>query len=206
VTEKPINVELKLDDHPIIHFPRLQRALVRANYWWILPSLMITILALVIRAYRWKFFFLRYEQIKFQSLWRSVCIGYMANNVLPFRIGEFVRAWFFGRKEKRPASEVFATIVLERIFDILSILILYVAFVFYFATIETVNLPGEMIYGAWVMAVIAIGSLTSLIALRYWTRLTRRILGFFLKWFPDKLSKKANQMVEGNHVFVTLQC
>jgi glycosyltransferase 2 family protein len=196
VTEEPIQTELLLDDNPVIHFPRLQRALLRANYWWILPALAATVLALIIRAYRWKFFLNDFSRIKFQSLWRSVCVGYMANNVLPFRIGEIVRAWFLARKENRRTSEIFGTIVMERIFDILSILILYVLFVFYFAAQESVNLPEEMVYGAWIMAIIALGALGFLILLKCRTQIVRRILNYFLNIIPDTAAKKANQMID----------
>lgn len=196
VTEKPIEIELLMEDHPVIHFPRLQRSLIRANYWWILPALVATILALVIRAYRWKFFLQDYSKIKYQSLWRSVCVGYMANNLLPFRIGEIVRAWFLARKENRKTSEVFGTIVLERILDILSILILYVLFVIYFATGKSVNLPREMVYGAWIMAVIALGALAFLILLKSKTESVRRLLDRILVIFPEAISNKANQMLD----------
>lgn len=206
----PLTVELKKNDNPRIHFPRLQRALARANYFWLLPCLICTILALMVRAYRWKFFFTEYTSIKYESLWRSVCIGYMANNVLPFRIGEIVRAWFFGRKERRRTSEVFGTIVLERVFDILSILILYVAFVVYFATQESDILLDWMVYGAWVMGIIAVGALGILLALRYWTGITRRSINWFLKPFPAGFAARVNQMidafVEGLWIFDSWKC
>ena len=41
----------------------------------------------------------------------------MANNVLPLRLGEFVRAYVIGRREKLSVSASFATIVIERVFD-----------------------------------------------------------------------------------------
>jgi len=209
-TKKVISSELTLNDNAQIHFPRLQRALATANYWWLIPCLISSILALLIRAYRWRFFFIKYEKIKYQSLWRSVCIGYMANNVLPFRMGEIVRAWVFGRKESRRTSEVFGTIVLERIFDILSILILYVAFVFYFATRKEVNLPVEMVYGAWIMGAIAVIALAVLIALRYWTKFTRNVINLLLKPLPGKTARKINHMVdefvEGLWIFDSWRC
>ena len=210
VTAEPVNVMLRSSDNPVIVFPRLQRALLRANYWWIFPALVMTIVALWIRAYRWKFFFIQYEKIAYRSLWRSVCIGYMANNVLPFRIGEIVRAWYFGRKENRRVSEVFGTIVLERIFDILSILILYVAYVIYFAALQTVNLPGEMILGAWVMGFIAISALAFLLALRYWTVGTRRFIKWFLDRLPASLARRIDQLIEtfihGLWIFDSWRC
>lgn len=210
VTADEMSIKLTQSDQTRIHFPRLQRALVNANYWWLLPCLVFTIGALTIRAYRWKFFFTHYEKIQYNALWRSVCIGYMANNVLPFRIGEIVRAWVFGRKTDRKTSEVFGTIVLERIFDILSILILYVAFVFYFSTVETINIPPWMIKGAWVMTAIALAALGFLIALKYWTGLTRRTINIILKPLPAKTGTSVNHMidsfVDGLWIFDSWRC
>ncbi|MBN1297407.1 flippase-like domain-containing protein [bacterium] len=210
VTTDTIPQELAMKDHPRIHFPRLQRALARANYWWLIPCLICTMIALMIRAYRWKFFFIEYSRIQFSSLWRSVCIGYMANNVLPFRIGEIVRAWFFGHKENRRTSEVFGTIVLERVFDILSILILYVAFVIYFASNNSDILLDWMVYGAYIMGIVAVGSLGALIALRFWTRPARIIINSIFRPFPARFGRKVNHMVdafiEGLRIFDSWRC
>jgi glycosyltransferase 2 family protein len=210
VTKQPIQYELLPEDNAFIIFPRLQRALITTNYWWLVPSLIATVIALVIRAYRWRFFLRDYHSIQFQSLWRSVCVGYMANNVLPFRIGEIVRAWFLARKEDRKTSEVFGTIVLERISDILSILILYVLFVFYFATQADVNLPNEMIYGAWIMAFIALSSLAFLILLQWKTEKVRSTVNIILKIFPEKVSKKTNHLfdafVQGLWILKSWKC
>ncbi len=210
VTNKPIDYELRTQDNAFLVFPRLQRALLTTNYWWLIPSLMATILALAIRAYRWKFFLKDYKNIRYQSLWRSVCVGYMANNVLPFRIGEIVRAWFLARKENRKTSEVFGTIVLERISDILSILILYVIFVFYFATRPDVHLPNEMIIGAWIMAFIALASLAFLILLNWKPDRIRSLVNSVLKILPEKVSKKLNHLfdafIEGLWILNSWKC
>jgi glycosyltransferase 2 family protein len=78
-----------------------------------------------IRAVRWRYLT---EPVKkglpVRSLFSATMIGFMANNVLPARLGEFVRAYALGKRERLPASPVFATIVVERLFDGMSVLLL----------------------------------------------------------------------------------
>jgi len=78
-----------------------------------------------VRALRWRYLT---EPVKkglpVRSLFSATMIGFMANNVLPARLGEFVRAYALGRHERLPASPVFATIVVERLFDGMSVLLL----------------------------------------------------------------------------------
>jgi len=49
-------------------------------------------------------------------------IGFMANNVLPFRLGEFVRPWALARREHLSKSTLLATVVVERAIDMLTLL------------------------------------------------------------------------------------
>ncbi|MBN1356826.1 flippase-like domain-containing protein [bacterium] len=188
VTDRPFEMEFKVAEHAAIKFPRLQRALTTANYWWLLPALILTLVALWIRAYRWKIFFPEHRGMRLNSLWIAVNIGYMANNVLPFRMGEIIRAWILGRKENRKISESFATIVMERVFDILSILILFVGFTFYFAAGDKVTFPIWLIQGAWILTAISLLALLFLLALRFKTDPALRLVAFFLKPVPAKFS------------------
>ncbi|GEM_PF-484453 len=180
----------------VLKFPRLQRALASAHYIWLLPSLIFTLLALWIRSYRWKFFFPDHRGLRINSLWIAVCIGYMANNVLPFRMGEIIRAWIFSRKENRGISESFGTIVMERVFDILSILILFVAFIFYFSATGDVVLPGSLIQGAWILAIIAIGALACFIAMHIRPTASLRVIRFLLKPMPTRFGRACLRLFE----------
>lgn len=80
-------------------------------------------LGFVARAARWRFLIPGGERLSFNSLMGATMIGYMTLNLLPLRIGEFVRAYVLGRRESIPKSGVFATIVVERICDGFSVLL-----------------------------------------------------------------------------------
>ncbi len=193
--DAPLTEKYAVAEKAVIKFPRLQRTFRTANYYWLFPALLLTIAALLVRAYRWKFFFPEYDTIKFNSLWASVCIGYMSNNILPFRIGEIIRAWIIGRKENRKISEAFATIVVERVFDILSIIILFVGFIFYFASQDDISLPQWMVQGAWIITAVSVIALGFLLFLRFRTESTLAFVRFFLKPFPEKIRSSVMHLV-----------
>ncbi len=98
-------------------------ALKQANYYMFIPSLVMLTIALVIRTWRWHWLLYQTKTARFYSLFSSLMIGTAANMVLPARAGEFIRAYFLGRREKISKTTAFATIVVERIFDGLTILL-----------------------------------------------------------------------------------
>jgi uncharacterized protein (TIRG00374 family) len=98
-------------------------ALRQANYYMFIPSLVILAITLVVRTWRWHWLLYQTKTARFYSLFSSLMIGTAANMVLPARAGEFIRAYFLGRREKISKTTAFATIVVERIFDGLTILL-----------------------------------------------------------------------------------
>lgn len=90
-------------------------------------SVAVVIFFFWIRAVRWRYLTEPVKRgIPVGSLFSATMIGFMANNVLPARLGEFVRAYALGRREDLPKSPVFATIVVERLFDGMSVLLLMI--------------------------------------------------------------------------------
>jgi len=92
-------------------------AMGRANYVMIFPALMLYFLGVWLRAARWGFLLAPVKRIPLDRLFPVVVIGYMANDVLPARMGEFVRAYILGEKELVSKSASLATIVIERVLD-----------------------------------------------------------------------------------------
>jgi len=96
----------------------------RANYLWVLPVLPVTVWTLYIRAQRWRIFLHAFGEPPLRPLVAATNIGFMANMVLPLRIGEVIRPVLAARKENLPLSGVLASVLLERIFDMFTILLL----------------------------------------------------------------------------------
>ncbi len=92
-------------------------AIYTANYWWIILSLVLSYIAFVIRAERWK---LTLEPIgyptKFKNRYHSLMVGYIINLTIP-RAGEASRSVMLLRSENVPFAKSFGTIISERIVD-----------------------------------------------------------------------------------------
>ena len=83
----------------------------------------LLVVSVFIRAYRWKLLFSQKDSVDNYFLFKSEFIGYFANNILPLRLGEIVRAVIVSDRYKLSKTYVFGTIVIERILDILAALV-----------------------------------------------------------------------------------
>ncbi len=103
--------------------PEVWQSLREANYLWLLPGIIVYFGAVWLRAYRWKYLLRPLKTIPMRTLFPVVTIGYMGNNVYPFRAGEVMRAYVLKRRELVSASGGLATILVERIFDGITMLV-----------------------------------------------------------------------------------
>jgi len=101
-----------------------------ANWYWMALSVVLSILALISRAMRWKQLIqsLGYEP-RLKSTFNALMFGYLANLAIP-RLGEVSRCGSLGKTEKIPFDKLFGTVILERLSDVLMLLlsIIVVAF------------------------------------------------------------------------------
>ncbi|MFC2030205.1 lysylphosphatidylglycerol synthase transmembrane domain-containing protein [Chloroflexota bacterium] len=88
-----------------------------ARYWWLLPGVAIYFFGVWARTWRWHYMLRAIKPIPLVRLFPVVCIGYMGNNIFPARIGELLRAYVLRRTEDVAISSSLATILVERIFD-----------------------------------------------------------------------------------------
>ncbi len=88
-----------------------------ANLWWLLPGIAVYFVGVWARAWRWHYLLKPIKSIPTNAMFPIVAIGYMGNNIYPARAGEVLRAFILRRKQGVPVSASLATIVVERIFD-----------------------------------------------------------------------------------------
>lgn len=98
-------------------------ALQHGNYLWLIPSVAVYFLAVWARTWRWHYMLRPLKEISLRRLFPVVVIGYMGNNVYPFRAGEVLRSYVLRRREDVTMSASLATVVVERVFDGLVMLI-----------------------------------------------------------------------------------
>lgn len=107
-----------------VDLPAMVSGMGRVGPAWVLASVVGAILGLVIRAVRWRFLLTGGEAVGSWSLMSATFIGIMANNVLPARLGEVIRAWVLARRERISTPTVLASIVVERLLDVFAALAL----------------------------------------------------------------------------------
>lgn len=166
-----------------IDFRGLLRTFGGLSYFYLIPSTALLILSAVIRAYRWKWFLPADAQTSFLSRFSALNIGLAANQVLPARAGEFIRAYVFGRRTQLSKTMVFATVVLERIFDGLTVLFFLVVVVL----IIGVRSP-EMQYMGLAGAAFYVGAIVALFVIYFQEPWLERQIQRFL---PGVTSQKA---------------
>src|SRR3972149_933239 len=100
-----------------LHLGEVWQAVKTARYIWLLPGIAIYFVGVWARAWRWHYLLRPLKAISTRAMFPVVTIGYMGNNIYPARAGEVLRAYVLRREQGVPVSASLATIVVERIFD-----------------------------------------------------------------------------------------
>jgi uncharacterized protein (TIRG00374 family) len=146
-------------------------AIGRARPEWVALSLATMFVNLAIRALRWKFLLEPLGETSFASAFRATAVGFAASAVLPARAGEVIRPYFLARQApvdqhgQMTATAAFATIILERLLDVVTVLGLLASFVFVFGrNLAGVNPTGFALV-TWAGVSAAAVSTTALVVL-----------------------------------------
>ena len=111
------------------------------------------------RVERWRYLLLPVSPTRFSSAFRATVIGFTVNALLPGRAGEVVRPYVLARQEGLSATSAFATIVIERLLDLVVVCLIVSSFVLFFgppSTASNTRLLSIMESGAFAAGLIAI--------------------------------------------------
>ncbi len=148
-----------------ISVSQLVQALHEADLRWVAAALAIYMAGYLLRTLRWEILLRPVKQVSINRLFPLLIIGFFANNVLPFRMGELVRAHVTGQKLKISRTASLATIVLERLCDTISFLTTFLTVAFFFPFPSQVKKAAYGMGGACIVLIIAL-----LLTLKYHTR------------------------------------
>ena len=104
-------------------------ALKRVDIPVLLAGMSLYVFSYFFRGIRWHLMLRNVKRIPIWRMTKFVIIGFMCNNLLPARLGEFARALVIAKKEEISARSSFASVVLERVFDGATIVILLFAMI-----------------------------------------------------------------------------
>ncbi len=156
--------------------------ILRARPSWLAVSLATMVVNLVIRTVRWQCLLEPLGLASFGNAFRATAVGFAASGLLPARAGEVIRPYFLARHEQMSATGAFATVILERLLDLITVLILLAAFVLLFAHDVGAGSRTEFTAVKWAGATAGLVSLGVLVAL------------FVLAGNPDRLGRAMKRL------------
>ncbi len=187
-----------------IDFKKVLETLHSVNYFYLAVAVMLNLSTMWLRAERWKYLLAPIKQLTFRHLVPATMIGFMANNILPARAGEFIRAYVIGKKERISKTSSFATIIIERVCDMITMLGFLVV-ILLFVTFPQASNPESSssllsqtsleIVGA-LSAALVLGLLVFLVLLKEFPQKTTTIVQTILKPLPESLAHKALNLLE----------
>lgn len=179
-----------------IDFVRLWTVIKSVNPWLVAAAALLNLLFFIVRAVRWRYLMEPVKKgVSLMDLLSATMIGFMANNVLPARLGEFVRAYALARREDLPKSSVFATIVVERLFDTMSVLLLLVVVLAYMPKdIAGGSLAGTFRSTGLISLCVYAGAIAVLAFFVYKPQTVTRGIFMVLSPFSARLADKAAEL------------
>ncbi len=143
----------------------------------LLLALALTAAMSLVRAERWQYLLAPLGPTRFWVAFRTTIIGFAASFVLPARAGEVLRPYLLARREGLPATAAFATIIVERVLDLLAVLILLGMFFLFLQSGEAAAAPTlyrAVLLGGAIVALVGVGILVAM---------------FFMAGHPDRLHR-----------------
>jgi len=184
-----------------VPFRDIYQSLQDFNYIYLPAAIFFYALFFIFRAYRWHYLCRTVKVIPPRRFYSPIMIGFMAN-LMSSRIGEFIRAYLLGNREKITFSASFATVVVDRLFDLIVLLAFFTGLLI---LNPTVFVPQGSESSAQIAAAVktsGIGSLVLCVGLIIFCYLlvhkkefTYRLVDFFTRFLPDKLKLRIDDIL-----------
>jgi uncharacterized protein (TIRG00374 family) len=170
-----------------------------------LALMAVTLLGFWVRAFRWRWLINTERPLPVGALFSATMIGFMANNLLPFRLGEFVRPWVLSRRVKLSKSTLFATIVVERVVDMITLLGIF-GVALWVHPIASDTPAGRLTNaGAAALLGLCVGATAVLVMLERTPKLMARLIDGVAARLPAavgrRISGSAQQFIDGLRLF-----
>ena len=174
-------------------------SILAIQYQWLIPATLSVMASFIIRAIRWKMLVTPIQKVSFESTFSATMIGYMGNNILPFRLGDLLRAFAFSKNTGITKSTTLASLLLERILDLLTTLMALGLVLVYFP-----NFPLWAARVGYVALLLVAVLVAFTVFMQFKNDYVLRFTKFILKPMPDKwnstIAKKLISFSEGLQV------
>ena len=184
-----------------VDFRRLMDALMGANYVYVVPGIGLYLIGVWFRTLRWRRLLQHIRPIPTTRLFPVVVVGYMANNLLPLRLGELVRSYYVGDREQVSKAAALVTIFIERLLDALTLLLFILVIAIFVPLIglaeafgEWSSLPWPLLAGAISLPFIVAFGL--LVVVAYAPARVRALIALVLRLLPSALESRLMHILD----------
>ncbi len=176
-------------------------ALASADYIYVVPAIGMYLVALLFRTIRWQRLLWHMRPAKVTRLFPVVVVGYMANNLLPLRLGELVRSYYVGEREGISKVSALVTIVLERLLDAITLLLFISVIALFVPLLVLAEGFGEWSSVAWPLLVAGVSlpfvvAFGALMLMAYAPQKARALATALMRPLPARLATRLNQMLD----------
>lgn len=178
-----------------IDFTELKQSFYGVGIGYALLSVGLNLFSCWLRAIRWQYLLQPIKKITTHNVFSALMIGFMINNVLPFRLGEFVRGYALKQTDNVSFSASIGTVVVERIIDVLTLLVIFGFILFFFPFPDWVKSGGILVAGIVVFSILVLYMMVKRTELAL--SMIRRIFGLFSETLSMRIEKIARSFIEG---------
>ncbi len=155
------------------------RSFSRANYATVPVMLVLLVAYFWLKAIRWRLLLHPLKSFRTSQLVGPMMIGFMGNNVLPFRLGELIRVFVLGRHCRVSRAAILTSVVIERLLDMLAILTLLAI-----GLMPVSGFPSQYRWIAIIGGAVTIAVLVAMALFLAWTARLLKWLEWGLSWVP----------------------
>ena len=180
-----------------LHFKNIQLSYVAI-------FVAFTLLMQTIRSYRWGVILQPLQKIDQLSLFSVTAVGFLAIAAIPARLGELARPYLISKKSSIKMSSALGTIVVERVLDVFSVLIIAVVI------LMIMDLPSWMIKSSIILLLLMTTMLVCIVGLILRREKALQIINLILNKLPGKFAHNIDDLIhhftDGFQVIINIKC
>lgn len=173
-----------------LRWTEVSEALGSANPGLLVLAVALMLVSLFVRAQRWAFLFRPQRGLRLSNLFGAMNAGYALNNVLPLRTGDFARAYLIGETEDVTAPRAFATVIVERILDTITVVVMLMI------TLPFIDAPA---WAKWPTLLLGLGFLSLAVVLALLSTARARaaaIAAWAARLLPGRYQQRTQEAIE----------
>ncbi len=200
-------------------WPALGEALSQVHVGWLLAAKGLVWLSFFLRVQRWSYIVRATEPASFRAMFSATQIGFLANFALAYRAGEIIRAFILSRLTPIPFVKGMALVTLDRVTDVIGLVVVLLMAVAAFHYMGAVYIPAELLVGqepflvppgmVQIATAVTVGLTVGLIAMLSLlyvnqdlaVRISDRCLGFVSQGLARRVHRMLMQFAQGLHIF-----